>query len=59
MVRDDQFWTALRNSSLYVVGVVPPLVLLPLLLALLVQRHIPGVAFFRTATSSGARARAR
>jgi putative chitobiose transport system permease protein len=49
MVDDPQFWTALRNSSLYVIGVVPPLVLLPLLLALLVQRQIPGIAFFRTA----------
>ncbi|WP_223199542.1 carbohydrate ABC transporter permease [Solihabitans fulvus] len=49
MLHDPQFWTALRNSALYVVGVVPFLVLLPLLLAMLVQRHIPGIAFFRAA----------
>jgi len=49
MIHDEQFWTALRNSSLYVVGVVPPLVLLPLLLAVLVQRGVPGIGFFRTA----------
>ncbi|MER8232946.1 sugar ABC transporter permease [Streptomyces sp. NPDC094049] len=46
---DEQFWIALRNSALYVVVVVPLLVLLPLLLALLVQKHIPGIAFFRSA----------
>ncbi|WP_225809763.1 carbohydrate ABC transporter permease [Streptomyces spinosus] len=49
MLHDDQFWVALRNSTLYVVGVVPALVILPLLLALLVQKHIPGIAFFRSA----------
>ncbi|MFB7514756.1 carbohydrate ABC transporter permease [Streptomyces sp. NPDC056144] len=46
---DEQFWVALRNSALYVVVVVPLLVLLPLLLALLVQKHVPGIAFFRSA----------
>ncbi|MEU5434301.1 sugar ABC transporter permease [Streptomyces sp. NPDC020719] len=46
---DDMFWTGLRNSTLYVLGVVPALVVLPLLLALLVQRQIPGIAFFRAA----------
>ncbi|MCF3103657.1 sugar ABC transporter permease [Streptomyces roseoverticillatus] len=49
MAQDEQFWVALRNSSLYVVLVVPFTVLLPLLLALLVQKRIPGVAFFRSA----------
>ncbi|GAB1340181.1 sugar ABC transporter permease [Streptomyces sp. E-15] len=49
MLHDDMFWIALRNSALYVVGVVPALVLLPLLLALLVQKHIPGISFFRSA----------
>jgi multiple sugar transport system permease protein len=46
---DDMFWTGLRNSALYVVVVVPALVVLPLLLALLVQRRIPGIGFFRAA----------
>ncbi|MCF3119767.1 sugar ABC transporter permease [Streptomyces arenae] len=46
---DDMFWIGLRNSVLYVVGVVPALVLLPLLLAMLVQKHIPGITFFRSA----------
>ncbi|MFF7025077.1 carbohydrate ABC transporter permease [Streptomyces klenkii] len=49
MAHDEQFWVALRNSGLYVVLVVPFTVLLPLLLALLVQKRIPGVAFFRSA----------
>lgn len=46
---DPLFWVALRNSSLYVVCVVPFLVVLPLLLALLVQREVPGIGIFRTA----------
>ncbi|MEU0005293.1 sugar ABC transporter permease [Streptomyces sp. NPDC006314] len=49
LLHDDMFWTGLRNSTLYIVGVVPALVVLPLLLALLVQENIPGIAFFRSA----------
>lgn len=49
LLHDEAFWTGLRNSVLYVFGVVPLLVLLPLLLAMLVQRHVPGIAFFRSA----------
>ncbi|MFI9234903.1 carbohydrate ABC transporter permease [Streptomyces sp. NPDC053079] len=49
MLEDEQFWVALRNSGLYVLLVVPFTVLLPLLLALLVQKQLPGVTFFRSA----------
>ncbi|MEV7084894.1 sugar ABC transporter permease [Streptomyces sp. NPDC093085] len=49
LLHDDMFWIGLRNSTLYMLGVVPALVLLPLLLALLVQRQIPGIGFFRSA----------
>ncbi|UZJ33035.1 carbohydrate ABC transporter permease [Streptomyces endophytica] len=49
LIHDAMFWTGLRNSVLYVLGVVPLLVVLPLLLAMLVQRQIPGIAFFRAA----------
>ncbi|MFJ8074305.1 carbohydrate ABC transporter permease [Streptomyces sp. NPDC096176] len=49
LLGDEMFWIGLRNSSLYVLGVVPALVILPLLLAMLVQRHVPGIAFFRSA----------
>lgn len=48
MLDDEQFWTGLRNSTLYVLLVVPCTVLLPLLLALLVQKQVPGIAFFRS-----------
>ncbi|MFE3603816.1 carbohydrate ABC transporter permease [Streptomyces sp. NPDC059096] len=49
LIHDDMFWIGLRNSTLYVLCVVPALVLLPLLLAMLVQRQIPGITFFRSA----------
>ncbi|QKW30855.1 sugar ABC transporter permease [Streptomyces seoulensis] len=49
LLHDDMFWIALRNSVLYIAGVVPALVILPLLLALLVRKNIPGIAFFRSA----------
>ncbi|MFJ4466441.1 carbohydrate ABC transporter permease [Streptomyces sp. NPDC089424] len=49
LLQDDMFWIGLRNSTLYVLGVVPALVILPLLLALLVQKNIPGITFFRSA----------
>ncbi|MDA2803839.1 carbohydrate ABC transporter permease [Nocardiopsis suaedae] len=48
MLQDHRFWLALRNGGLYVLGVVPPLVVLPLLLALLVRDKGPGVGVFRT-----------
>ncbi|WP_037861685.1 carbohydrate ABC transporter permease [Streptomyces sp. NRRL S-340] len=49
LLHDDAFWIGLRNSTLYMAGVVPALVILPLLLALLVQKNIPGITFFRSA----------
>ncbi|MEV4440666.1 sugar ABC transporter permease [Streptomyces sp. NPDC049577] len=49
MLHDEQFLVALRNSGLYVLLVVPCAVLLPLLLALLVHRRLPGMGFFRSA----------
>ncbi|MCX5203446.1 sugar ABC transporter permease [Streptomyces sp. NBC_00237] len=48
-VGDDTFWLALFNSVLYTVVVVPCLVFLPLALAVLVQKKIPGIGFFRSA----------
>ena len=44
---DPEFWQALTNSLLYAICVVPLMVLLPLLLALLVKSHVPGIGFFR------------
>ncbi|WP_443065899.1 carbohydrate ABC transporter permease [Streptomyces sp. NBC_00503] len=46
---DSDFWVATGNSVLYLVVVVPCLVFLPLALAVLVQREVPGIGFFRSA----------
>lgn len=48
LASDPMFWSALQVTFVYVVACVPLLTLLPLFLALLVQRKIPGIAFFRT-----------
>lgn len=47
LLDDATFWLALRNTLLYVVVVVPFMVVLPLLLALLVEKQLPGIGFFR------------
>ncbi|WP_067275209.1 carbohydrate ABC transporter permease [Streptomyces jeddahensis] len=49
MLGDDDFWLATRNSLLYALIVVPLMVLLPLLLAVLVEKQLPGIGFFRSA----------
>ncbi|MEV6976891.1 sugar ABC transporter permease [Kitasatospora sp. NPDC093806] len=46
---DEQLADALLNSIVYLLICLPLLTLLPLLLALLVQRKLPGITFFRTA----------
>ena len=46
---DPLFWQSLLNAGIYLVGVVPALVILPLLLAVLVNNSLPGVSFFRAA----------
>lgn len=46
---DPQFIYAITTCVIYVVVCVPLLTLLPLLLALLVEKKIPGIAAFRTA----------
>jgi ABC-type sugar transport system permease subunit len=48
MFQDPQLVNALINTLLYVVICVPLLTVLPLLLAILVQRTIPFISFFRT-----------
>src|SRR5699024_3104348 len=45
---DELFVNSLRNSFLFMIGVVPALVLLPLLLAVLANAKLPGMGFFRT-----------
>lgn len=46
---DEIFWKSLRNSLLYLVGVVPILVLFPLGLAILVNQNLRGIFGFRAA----------
>lgn len=48
LFHDPQFGSALIVSLVYVVVCVPLLTILPLLLALLVMKKIPGIGFFRT-----------
>ncbi|MGH2562159.1 MAG: carbohydrate ABC transporter permease [Thermomicrobiales bacterium] len=47
--RNDDFWTALRNTSWYAAGVVPAQTITGLVLAVLANRKIRGRTFFRTA----------
>jgi len=47
--RDPFFWAALKNTLLYMIVVVPVLVIAPIFLASLVNKHIPGIAFIRAA----------
>ncbi|MGH3659107.1 MAG: carbohydrate ABC transporter permease, partial [Micromonosporaceae bacterium] len=47
LAADAEFRRALLNTIGYVVGVVPALVLLPLLLAVLVHTRLPGIGMFR------------
>ena len=46
---DQVFWQTLKNTFLYLVGVVPVLVILPLCLAIVVNQKLRGIHWFRTA----------
>lgn len=47
MLSDPRFFTALKNSGLYLVGMLPILVGVPLLLAVLVNLPLRGIKVFR------------
>lgn len=49
ILRDDQVMGALLNSVVFMLVCLPLLTILPLLIALLVEKKLPGIAFFRTA----------
>ena len=49
MLQDPLFYQSLGNSWIYLLGVVPPLVILPLLVAILVNIPLRGMALFRAA----------
>ena len=46
---DKVFWQTIGNTLIYLVGVVPVLVILPLFLAILVNQKLRGIHWFRTA----------
>ncbi|QNE37664.1 sugar ABC transporter permease [Leifsonia shinshuensis] len=46
---DPDVWQALLNSVVYMIVCLPLLTILPLLIAVLVEKKLPGIAFFRTA----------
>ncbi|ASK66649.1 ABC transporter permease [Brachybacterium avium] len=48
LLGDQRFWNALVTSLVYVALCVPFLTFLPLLMALLVEKEIPGISAFRT-----------
>lgn len=49
LLHDPVFWQTVTNSLLYLVGVVPVLTIIPLLLAILVNRSLPGMYWLRLA----------
>jgi putative chitobiose transport system permease protein len=49
LVKDEIFWQTMRNTVLYLCGVVPILVFAPLILAILVNQKLKGISFFRAA----------
>lgn len=49
LLSDEVFWLTIRNTLVYLVGVVPVLTLLPLGLAILVNRALKGMHWLRVA----------
>ena len=47
--QDELFWQTIRNTLLYLIGVVPILVIVPLGLAIIVNQKLRGINWFRTA----------
>nr|WP_236838559.1 sugar ABC transporter permease [Caldalkalibacillus salinus] len=48
LFQDDLFWKVLVQTLIYLVGVVPALVILPIFLAILVNQKLKGIGFFRS-----------
>ncbi|QKY69991.1 carbohydrate ABC transporter permease [Lentibacillus sp. CBA3610] len=49
LFQDDLFWQTLMNTFIYLIGVVPALVIVPIFLAVLVNQKVKGIGFFRSA----------
>jgi putative chitobiose transport system permease protein len=47
--QDKVFWVTIKNTLLYLLGVVPILATVPLFLAILVNQKLPAIHWFRTA----------
>ena len=47
--QDEVFWQTIKNTLLYLIGVVPILVIAPLILAIIVNQKLRGINWFRTA----------
>lgn len=47
--QDELFWQTIKNTLLYLIGVVPILVIAPLGLAIIVNQKLRGINWFRTA----------
>ncbi|HEY9767804.1 MAG TPA: sugar ABC transporter permease [Coleofasciculaceae cyanobacterium] len=47
--QDEIFWQTIKNTLLYLIGVVPILVIAPLWLAIVVNQKLRGINWFRTA----------
>ncbi|MEM8675352.1 MAG: sugar ABC transporter permease [Cyanobacteria bacterium P01_G01_bin.67] len=47
--QDEVFWQTIKNTLLYLIGVVPILVIVPLGLAIIVNQKLRGINWFRTA----------
>lgn len=48
MLGDDTFWISLKNTFLYTIGVVPLTLVCSLGLAILLNKKVRGMKFFRT-----------
>ena len=49
LFNDKVFWQTIRNTFLYLIGVVPIFVIVPLVLAILVNQKLRGIRWFRIA----------
>ncbi|MCF6411568.1 carbohydrate ABC transporter permease [Pseudalkalibacillus salsuginis] len=49
LFEDGMFWKTLIQTLIYLVGVVPALIILPIFLAILVNQKLKGIGFFRSA----------
>ncbi|WP_203662941.1 carbohydrate ABC transporter permease [Lacticaseibacillus sp. 53-4] len=49
MIHDTTFWISFKNTFLYTIGVVPATLVISLGLAILLNKKLKGVKFFRTA----------